>query len=145
MKVVATCLLLSCALPALASQPIATPGQPTAATAATSPADAAFAAWDADRDGTLSRKEFRAGWTRLLREGARQSRLRRQFEAVDADHDGAVGAGEYPSLLLVRQAGKAAPPLSAFDADRNGRLEFAEYTVLVRRLMPAGAQGKAGK
>jgi hypothetical protein len=39
--------------------------------------------------------------------------------------------------VLVRQAGKAAPPLSAFDADGDRLLGFSEYVALVRRLAPA--------
>lgn len=102
--------------------------------------DATFRLWDRDRNGVLSLQEFRTGSASLRREGVRQSRQRVQFDKVDANDNGAVDAGEYPALLLVERAGKSAPALSAFDANRNGRLEFVEYQGLVRRLAPPRAR-----
>jgi len=102
--------------------------------------DATFRLWDKDRSGTLSLQEFRTGWATLRREGARASRQRAQFDKVDASNNGAIDAGEYPSLLLVKRAGASAPPLAEFDANRNGRLEFVEYQDLVRRMSPSRAR-----
>jgi len=96
--------------------------------------EAAFAAWDLDRNGVLSRTEFRSGWMALRRAEALQARLRTQFHAVDANKNNAIDASEYGSLLLVKRAGSAAPPLSAFDSNKNQRLEFGEYLELVQRL-----------
>ena len=101
--------------------------------------DATFRLWDRDRNGALSLQEFRAGWTTLRRDGVRASRQRAQFDKVDASNNGAIDAGEYPNLLLVKRAGASAPPLADFDANRNGRLEFVEYQDLVRRLSPSRA------
>lgn len=93
-----------------------------------------FQAWDTNRDGALSRQEFVSGFTQLRRAGAAQGSLRRQFQAVDANDDQAIDAGEYRNLVLVRNAGQGAPPLASFDRNGNQRLEFAEYLVLVRQL-----------
>lgn len=118
-------------------------GAQSAGTAAAAPAtrvaaeparvDATFRAWDADRNGVLSLEEFRQGYAKVAT-GVRQARLRAQFEAVDANDDGGIDAGEYAAMALVRRAGAAAPALAASDTNKNGRLEFAEYRALVRRL-----------
>lgn len=102
--------------------------------------DAVFAAWDRDRNGTLSREEFRAGWA-----GARTAlatgRLKAEFARHDGDRNGAIDGNEYLTLTLVKRAGKSAPLLSAFDRDKNRSLSFEEYLDLVRtatRNRPAG-------
>ena len=41
---------------------------------------------------------------------------------------------EYANLVLVKQAGKAAPGLATFDANKNQKLEFSEYLTVVQRL-----------
>ena len=108
------------------------------APAATSRVNSAFTAWDSDKNGVLSRSEFDAGWA-VLREGAAaEQRLRVQFHKVDANGNGTIDAGEYPNLLLVKNAGAAALPLSAFDTNKNQRLEFGEYVSLVRRMATRG-------
>jgi hypothetical protein len=105
--------------------------------------DAVFKAWDRDGNGALSKDEFESGYANLRRAGELQGRLRHQFGVVDANDNGAVDANEYGNLLLVRQAGKSAPPLSAFDANSNQRLEFAEYVALVRRMSARPAASPA--
>ena len=100
-------------------------------------ADAAvFKAWDKNGDGQLSPTEFRAGRERAQTVARAQAALARQFAAIDANHDRAIDAGEYRNLLLVKDAGKAAPPLARFDADGDGWLEFVEYVGLVETLAP---------
>ena len=96
--------------------------------------DAAFAAWDADKNGTLSLAEFRNGWIALRRAGELQARLRTQFHTVDTNKNDAIDAGEYGSLVLIQRAGKSAPPLSTFDTNKDQRLEFGEYLELVQRM-----------
>jgi hypothetical protein len=95
---------------------------------------ATFAAWDVNKDKVLSQQEFVAGWRNLQRAAAVEAGLRRQFSVVDADRSGAIDGKEYGNLLLIKRAGKAAPLLSSFDANRNQRLEFPEYLELVRRM-----------
>lgn len=98
--------------------------------------DAAFKAFDTDRNGSLSLAEFRAGWQTMRRGGAQtvQSRLQRQFEQLDANGNGGIDRTEYSNMVLVRRAGGAAPPFSEFDRDGSQKLEFAEYAALVQRL-----------
>lgn len=119
--------------------------QAPAARAAADPAGDAFKAWDTDRNGSLSPAEFRAGWQQMQRLRQVQARLHQQFTLVDADKSGALEPGEYAGLMLVRNAGKSAPPLARFDANANGKLEFAEYLRLVDALAPAQAAKAAGK
>jgi EF hand domain-containing protein len=96
--------------------------------------DAAFAAWDADRSGALSLQEFRSGWMMMRRASETQARLRGQFDTIDANRNGGIDANEYANLVLVKRAGKSAPLLSAFDANRNQRLEFPEYLEFIKRM-----------
>ena len=106
-------------------------------------ADALFAAWDRNHDGQLSPTEFRDGLQRA-RGGARaQASLRHQFDALDANHNGAIDPGEYGKLELVKRAGKSAPALPAYDGNHDGRLDFAEYVKLVEAL--AQQQARADK
>jgi hypothetical protein len=107
------------------------------APATPSPAAKVFAAFDTNHDGSLSSQEFVAGYTGLQRAPALARRLRGQFDAMDTDKSGALDEREYAGLVLVKQAGRAAPPLSAFDADGNRTLGFAEYVALVQKLAPA--------
>jgi hypothetical protein len=107
--------------------------------------DAAFKAFDTDRDGSLSLAEFRTGWQAMRRGGTQtaQARLQHQFKELDANDNGGIDRTEYPNMVLVKRAGSAAPPFSEFDRDRSQKLEYAEYAELVRRL-GAGAGAKAG-
>jgi hypothetical protein len=108
-------------------------------------ADAAFKALDTDRNGVLSSQEFRAGYAGLQRAIAVEIRLAEQFRAVDANHDGAIDGGEYARLVLVGRLGKAAPPLSTFDANGDHKLGFGEYVAAVRRLAALQSQATAKK
>lgn len=107
--------------------------------------EAAFNAWDVDHNGSLSKQEFINGWRQLRRQGevrresAMQQRLRAQFTTLDADKSGSLDAHEYAQMALVKRAGTAAPSFSSFDANRNGRLEFAEYLSVVRQLTAKSA------
>lgn len=120
--------------PAARAQAAAT--KPAAGSGKTVPAevDAAFAAWDADKNGVLSQGEFRNGWMELRRARELEARLRTQFHTVDANRNNAIDSGEYGNLVLVKRAGNSAPPLSTFDTNKDQRLEFGEYLKLVQRM-----------
>ncbi len=129
----ALALLLCC--PGLAQTP-AGATRPAADAAA-----AAFQAWDRNADGQLSLQEFRAGWQRAQALARAQAGLQRQFAAIDGNRDGGLDAGEYAKLVLVKNAGRGAPPLARFDGDGNGKLGFAEYVKLVEALAPRQPDG----
>jgi hypothetical protein len=115
----------------------------SAAAAPPTPSARLFAALDADHDQAISAPEFAAGFAELQRAIAVGLRLREQFRTVDADHSNAIEDAEYARLALVRQAGASAPALSAFDANGDRKLGFAEYVALVRTLAarPAAPAG----
>ena len=115
------------------------------AATAPDPAVALFKAWDTDGDGRLSPSEFRASREHAQAVARAQAALARQFAAIDANRDRAIDAGEYARLVLIRQAGKAAPPLARFDADGDGGLAFSEYVKLVEALAPRPVSGDANK
>lgn len=134
-------ILCMASAPSLAAQAVA----PAIAHAATSSqhqhqtrtetrADAIFHALDTNKDGSLSPQEFQVGYAGMQRLIVVEIRLREQFRLVDADHSGSINAVEYANLALVKLAGKSAPALSTFDADKNGLLDFAEYVAAIRRL-----------
>jgi hypothetical protein len=134
---VGTGLLALCIAHAACAQAAATKPAAAGDKAVPPEIDAAFAAWDLDKNGALSLTEFRSGWVALRRAGELQARLRTQFHAVDANKNDAIDASEYGSLVLVQRAGKSAPPLSTFDTNKDQRLEFDEYVQLVQRMATA--------
>ena len=131
-------LLLPATSVVLAQAPVAASPK-----AAADPAAEAFRVWDSNRDGQLSLPEFRAGWQQVQRVAETQARLRHQFSTVDVNKNGAIDPGEYGGLLLVKNAGKAAPQMSTFDANKDGKLGFGEYVRLVQTLAPQEAKDAA--
>ncbi|HWU70177.1 MAG TPA: hypothetical protein VN017_02325 [Pseudoxanthomonas sp.] len=129
---------LIASLPMCCAPWIAMAGQAASPAPKTDGSSKVFAALDANRDGNLSQEEFRKGYPGLRQAIALEVRLREQFQSIDADRSGALEAGEYANLALVKQAGQAAPGLPAFDADKDGRLEFDEYVAAVRALFALG-------
>ena len=121
------------------------PAKPTQAAAAQDPAAEAFKAWDKDRNGSLSLVEFRTGWQQVQRGAEMQARLRHQFGTVDVNKNNAIDPAEYGNLVLVKQAGKTAPQMSVFDANRDGKLAFGEYVKLVQTLSAQEAGKGAAK
>ena len=47
--------------------------------------------------------------------------------------------------MLIKNAGKTAPPLARFDVNADGKLEFGEYLKLVEALAPKEAAKGAAK
>lgn len=140
------------ATPAQPATQAATPApKPAAAGVRAEPAparvEAAFKAWDTDRNGALTLEEFRTGWQNVRRGGAQtaQAGLQQQFKQLDANGNGGIDRTEYPNMMLVKRAGGAAPPFSEFDRDSSQKLEFAEYTALVQRLGAKPAAASANK
>ena len=134
-------LLVAQAAPAQTAPANAKPAQATAPDSA----GEAFKAWDKDRNGSLSLVEFRTGWQQVQRVAEMQARLRNQFGTVDVNKNNAIDPAEYGSLVLVKQAGKNAPQMSVFDANRDGKLGFGEYVRLVQALAPQDAGKGAAK
>lgn len=133
-KMTGTALCLAAALLAanLAQAQSAKPA-PAAAKAQATP-DAIFARWDKDKNKTLSVEEFKAGWQEIQTANALR-KLHANFVAMDSNKSGALEANEYANLELIKRGGKAAPLLSAFDTDKNQRLEFKEYVGMVNALV----------
>lgn len=136
-------LLLLGAQQAAAQSAAAKPAPAAQARPAQDPAAEAFKAWDKDGNGSLSLVEFRTGWQQVQRVAETQARLRHQFTTVDANKNNAIDPAEYGTLLLVKQAGKNAPQMSMFDANRDGKLEFGEYVKLVQALAPEAGKAAA--
>ena len=136
-------LLLLVAQQSAAQSAATKPAPATQARPAQDPAAEAFKAWDKDGNGSLSLVEFRTGWQQVQRVAEMQVRLRHQFGTVDANKNNAIDPAEYGSLVLVKQAGKNAPQMSVYDANRDGKLEFGEYVKLVQALAPEAGKAAA--
>ena len=112
----------------------ATPSAPAPLGALAPPSagpNALFASWDKDHNKLLSLDEFKAGWQAALM--LRQ--LRENFIAKDINKNGSLDAAEYANLDLIKQAGKSAPPMSAFDSDKSQSLDFKEYVGMVNAML----------
>lgn len=92
--------------------------------------ESVFNRWDKDKNKTLSMEEFRAGWGEVQQANTVR-KLRANFNAMDVNKSGALEQSEFSNLELIKKAGAKAPMLSAFDADKNGKLEFKEYITLI--------------
>jgi len=130
--------LLAVQMAAAQTRPTQTPPRPasTAAQPQVDDATRTFRAWDKNGDGQLSVAEFSDGFKRARTAAVAEARLRRQFAAIDANNNRAIDPNEFTNLVLVKNAGRNAPPLSRFDANGNGKLEFGEYVKLVEALAP---------
>ncbi len=88
----------------------------------------------------LSLDEFKNGWE-SAREQNIMDRLVTQFRAADKDKSGVIEAIEFANLPLIKRAGSGAPPMSAFDTNKDQKLDFKEFLDLVsamlKRLAPA--------
>jgi len=91
----------------------------------------------------LSPAEFKAGWEEV-RQASMMSRIGGQFRAVDADRDGSLSPAEFGNLPVIKRAGSAAPALSVFDTDRNGKLDFREYIRMVEGMVKGAASTPGG-
>jgi len=96
--------------------------------------DAIFNRWDKDRNKSISIDEFRAGWQEV-QNALVLRQLHDNFVAMDLDKSGFLESAEYANLELIKKAGSAAPMMSAFDTDKNQRLDFKEYVGLVSAMM----------
>ncbi|OGT60366.1 MAG: hypothetical protein A3E01_16220 [Gammaproteobacteria bacterium RIFCSPHIGHO2_12_FULL_63_22] len=123
-----------------AARPAAARPAPTPADGQAATPDQLFTAWDTDKNKTLTLLEFKNGWE-SAREQNIMGRLETQFRAADKDKSGLIEAAEFANLPLIKRAGSGAPPMSAFDANKDQRLDFKEYLDLVpamlKRLAPA--------
>jgi len=93
-----------------------------------------FNAWDKDKNKSLSLDEFKAGWTEIQ---MRQTiaKLHQNFVAMDTNKSGALEQDEFAKLEIIKKAGAKAPMMSAFDADKNGKMEFKEYVEMISSMM----------
>jgi hypothetical protein len=87
---------------------------------------AAMAAFDTDKDGTLSWDEVRVA-------------ALAKFNAADADHDGTLDAKEVAKLGISKRMLKKA------DADKDGTLDSNEYLAIVKQRFDAADRAHGGK
>jgi Ca2+-binding EF-hand superfamily protein len=109
--------------------------------AANSSPEHMFGEWDTDKNQQLSLQEFKAGMEKA-RTTELLGRLVQQFRKSDRDNSQFLEASEYAAIPVVRSAGSGAPPLSAFDADKDQKLAFEEYLELVKAMIRRGAAAR---
>ncbi len=109
--------------------------------AVTEPVRQLFQQIDTDNDGAVSEREFAQHLNRQAKQNqARQQilkTLQAQFRDRDANRDGYINPAEYAELLVVKQLAAKAPPLSASDANSDGKLNFREYVAFREKLATA--------
>lgn len=132
-------LLLALASAAPASAQSSMSARPAAPAAASAQAQAAnpqmmFDRWDTNKNKALSFDEFDAGWKEVQMSMVMR-KLHATFVSMDANKSGGLEANEYANLELVKRAGKGAPMLSFFDTDKNGKLDFREYSQMIGKMM----------
>lgn len=98
------------------------------------PASVIFNRWDSDKNKSLSAEEFTAGWDEMQLSLVLR-KLQSNFQTMDINKSGGLEASEYAQLELVRKAGKSAPMMSFYDKDKNGKLDFKEYALMVTAIM----------
>ncbi len=92
-----------------------------------------FEQMDSDDNGVITLREFarqvtaRAQAAQAQSEQLRLKTLQAQFEAGDQDQDSFIDPAEYAELVIIKQLGDKAPPLSAYDTNEDGKLGFREY------------------
>lgn len=93
-----------------------------------------FNRWDKNKDKSLSLEEFRAGFGEVQMANAVR-KLHQNFTAMDKNKSGALEQDEFSNLELIKKAGAKAPMMSAYDADKNGKMEFKEYVSMIETMM----------
>lgn len=93
-----------------------------------------FNRWDKDKNKSLSLEEFRAGFGEVQAANAVR-KLHQNFTQMDVNKSGALEQNEYANLELIKKAGSKAPMMSAYDADKNGKMEFKEYVSMIQTMM----------
>lgn len=93
-----------------------------------------FVRWDKDKNKALSVEEFKAGWQEVQNANMLR-KLHANFVAMDTNKSGGLEAAEYANLELIKKSGNAAPLMSAFDTDKNQRLEFKEYVGMLNSML----------
>lgn len=73
-------------------------------------------------------------------EADEQAAIRKDFDAMDASHDGRISLREFMGALSNKRNDFLLPKLFAFlDVDFNGFLDFSEYVIVNYLLRPGGA------
>ena len=128
--------VLAAAFAATAAGAVLAQAAPAAANAAprSQGPDEVFARWDKDKNKVLSIEEFRAGFGEVQQQAALR-KLHQNFVQMDANKSNALEQNEFANLELVKKAGAKAPMLSAFDTDKNGKLDFKEYVGLISTMV----------
>jgi Ca2+-binding EF-hand superfamily protein len=84
---------------------------------------------DANRDGVLTREEFRT-----YRAQARSNRQAMRFEAIDADRDGRISEAELDAHLHAMVDRRSDRRFAAIDADGNREITRQEFDAAPERL-----------
>jgi len=63
------------------------------------------------------------------------AKLHQNFVAMDANKSGTLEQDEFAKLEIIKKAGAKAPMMSAFDADKNGKMDFKEYVEMIASMM----------
>ncbi len=108
----------------------------------------AFDSLDKDRSGSISLQEFESSIVnagkaiRAKRHAAWLERIGAQFLSRDKNKDGFIDQPEYRELVVIKQLGKKAPPLSQYDASKDERLDRDEYVNFRSQLLQLSVEAE---
>lgn len=88
--------------------------------------DVEFKRMDADKNGTVTRKEIE-DFQRAVSILAAQNRNRALFQALDKDRNGALTPAEFAGLPMQRPQANAAPLLAQTDLNHDGQITQIEF------------------
>ncbi|MBA3512623.1 EF-hand domain-containing protein [Sphingomonas sp.] len=88
--------------------------------------DAQFKTLDGNGDRVVLRAEIETAQKRQAAAASLQ-RNRMLFEQLDKDRNGQLSAAEFRALATIQGKPDAAPLLSRFDTNKDGKIELVEY------------------
>ena len=93
-------------------------------------AEAVFQRMDTNNDKMLSLDEFKTGIEQRNR-AIILARLQAQFKSMDKNNSGTLEPTEFFQLPVVKSGGTSALTFAAVDTDKDQKINFKEYVVMV--------------
>lgn len=114
------------------AKPAAAPTAAAAAAPAPETPETMFQKMDKNNDKMLTLDEFKAG-VQARERAMVLTRLQAQFKAMDKNKNSTLEPTEFYELPLVKSSGSSAPTFTEADTNKDQKLDFKEYVMLVSK------------